>query len=165
MKIAKQASLFVLAVLLLAACHENKKTAPAPSEETFELQVGDSTVEAEEPTNKVDVNKQLQQDVLEATDQLPEFPGGYEAMRRYIKKHVEYPTAAREMNMEGRVIVGVHIDEQGRLSNYTIKQSDNALFEKPALKVVKQMPQWSPAKKAGKPIAVDYSVEVFFRLK
>lgn len=107
----------------------------------------------------------LDSDLLsDAGTVVPYFPGGLKAMRAFIAKHVHYPQAARMLKKEGRVIVSVQVDIKGNLSDYKVKTSDDPLFDKEALRVVKLMPRFVPDGE-GKVVAGSVKIPVMFRLK
>lgn len=95
----------------------------------------------------------------------PQFPGGFDAMRAYIKAHIQMPEAARKMKKEGRVIVTAQIDARGNVASCSVFSSDDAVFDAEAMRVVKSMPQFTPAHKGGKPVASECKIQVMFRLK
>ncbi len=95
---------------------------------------------------------------------VPYFPGGLKAMRAFIAKHVHYPQAARMLKKEGRVIISAQVDTKGNLSNYEVKTSDDPLFDKEALRVVKLMPRFVPDGE-GKVVSGSVEIPVMFRLK
>lgn len=106
----------------------------------------------------------LDSDLLsDAGTVVPYFPGGLKAMRAFIAKHVHYPQAARMLKKEGRVIVSVQVDIKGNLSDYKVKTSDDPLFDKEALRVVKLMPRFVPDGE-GKVVASSVEIPVMFRL-
>lgn len=95
----------------------------------------------------------------------PEFPGGFDAMRAYIKSHLRIPAVARDAHKEGRVIVKARIGADGSVGDCTVFTSDDAAFNSEALRVVRSMPRFTPAHKDGKPVAADVNIAVMFRLK
>jgi hypothetical protein len=48
---------------------------------------------------------------------MPEFPGGEEALLRFIKNHLEYPAREREEGISGTAIVSFVVDENGQVVN------------------------------------------------
>lgn len=107
----------------------------------------------------------LDSDLLsDAGTVVPYFPGGLKAMRAFIAKHVRYPEAARTLKKEGRVIISAQVDTKGNLSQYKVMMSDDPLFDKEALRVVKLMPRFVPEGK-GKVVAGTVKIPVMFRLK
>ena len=152
----KQISLIFLfgAVLLMAGCTEKKQNhMKSPDFEASQV-LKDSMPEP----------VKLESDLLSgAGTVVPYFPGGLKAMRAFIAKHVRYPEAARMLKKEGRVIILVQVDTRGNLSNYEVKTSDDPLFDKEALRVVKLMPRFVPNGE-GKVVAGSVEIPVMFRL-
>lgn len=96
---------------------------------------------------------------------IPSFPGGFEAMRAFLKANTKMPDVARKMKIEGKVIVDAKVDAQGNITSCTVLSSDNAIFNDEALRVVKSMPRLTPAHKGGKATASEMKVAVPFRLQ
>ena len=96
-----------------------------------------------------------------AYDEPPEIIGGMAALLAAL----DYPTLARKAGIEGTVIIGVEVDEQGNTRRTKIlkEQGANAGLEEAAIKAVKQM-KWKPAYQRDKPIKVWISIPVRFRL-
>lgn len=95
----------------------------------------------------------------------PEFPGGFDAMRAYIKSHVRMPQIARDSKKEGKVIVTAHVDDKGVITSCSVFSTDDDMFNDEALRVVRSMPRFTPAHKGGKAVAGDVKIAVMFRLK
>lgn len=95
---------------------------------------------------------------------VPYFPGGLKAMSAFIAKQVHYPKAARMLKKEGRVIISAQVDTKGNLSQCKVMMSDDPLFDKEALRVVKLMPRFVPDGE-GKVVSGSVEIPVMFRLK
>lgn len=95
----------------------------------------------------------------------PSFPGGEEALKKYITENTRYPQLAKENGIEGIVVVGFIVFTDGSLNNFEIMRLVDPDLEKEALRVVKGMPVWIPAKKDGTPIEAPSKVEVPFILE
>ena len=81
------------------------------------------------------------------------YPGGTKAMREYVKNNTRYPAECRSERLIGRTIVAVKIMPDGSHTSASIhKSSGNSHMDTEALRVVNQMPTWTPAndKKNGK---------------
>ena len=153
----KQRNLILLfcAVLLMAGCTEKKKNHMKSSDFEASKVLKDSLPEP----------VKLDSDLLsDAGTVVPYFPGGLNAMRAFVAKHVRYPEAARLLKKEGRVIISAQVDTKGNLSQYKVMMSDDPLFDKEALRVVKLMPRFVPEGK-GKVVAGTVEIPVMFRLK
>lgn len=153
----KQRNLILLfcAVLLATGCTEKKQNHMKSSD--FEV----SQVLKDSMPEPVKLDSDLLSD---AGTVVPYFPGGLNAMRAFVAKHVRYPEAARKLKKEGRVIISAQVDTKGNLSQYKVMMSDDPLFDKEALRVVKLMPRFVPDGK-GKVVAGTVEIPVMFRLK
>ena len=153
----KQRNLILLfcAVLLMTGCTEKKQNHMKSSDFEVNKVLKDSMPEP------VKMDSVLLSD---AGTVVPYFPGGLNAMRAFVAKHVRYPEAARLLKKEGRVIISAQVDTKGNLSQYKVMMSDDPLFDKEALRVVKLMPRFVPDGK-GKVVAGTVKIPVMFRLK
>jgi protein TonB len=94
----------------------------------------------------------------------PEFPGGRDGMFHYLSKTVHYPDSAFESGIQGKVRVRFVVEKNGRITNAQVMQSDNAVLNAEALRVVRSMPRWKPARKDGEPVRVTFELPITFRL-
>ncbi|RFM32068.1 energy transducer TonB [Chitinophaga silvisoli] len=96
----------------------------------------------------------------------PEFPGGEPALRQFLLKNVLYPKAAIAKKEEGYVVVKFTIDVQGNVTKPVVISGyrHQYLLEKEALRVVRKMPKWIPARRFKKVVAVDFYLPVNFSL-
>lgn len=92
------------------------------------------------------------------------FPGGIGAMKSFIKKTMNYPDIASRLGIEGRVIIKAHADTLGVLSDFSILETSNAIFNDEAMNIVKAMPQFVPARKNGRRIEDECHIMVSFRI-
>ncbi|MBR1838385.1 MAG: energy transducer TonB [Bacteroidaceae bacterium] len=79
---------------------------------------------------------------VEVLPGVPDFPGGYIALARWLDRHVEYPKEAQQSKIQGDVVVSVIIDAQGRATQAEVTTSAHPLLDNAALQAVKQMPLW-----------------------
>lgn len=90
---------------------------------------------------------------------------GYTALYAYFNEHLSYPPEAVKDSIEGIETVSFIINERGRPTQITITHSLGALFDQEALRVIGNMPDWSPATLNGRPVASQLSVPLTFQLK
>lgn len=102
--------------------------------------------------------------IYDKVEVMPEYPGGYVAMMRYIAQNVEYPTVAQENGTQGKVVVQFVVDTDGSIIHAHVLTSVDPYLDNEALRVIKSMPRWTPGKLNGKPVRVKYTVPVKFRL-
>ena len=103
--------------------------------------------------------------VYETVEQLPEFPGGMEAMIAFLSQNVHYPETAAKNNIEGRVIVRFIVDETGQINNISVARSVNEELDAEAIRVVKSLPKFIPGRQDGKPVPVWYNLPIIFKLQ
>lgn len=94
----------------------------------------------------------------------PVFPGGIEAWNAYVSNNLNYPTLARQININGRVILEFIIEKDGSVSNVRVTKGLGAGCDEEAVRVVSASPKWSPAFRRGKPIRYSYNFPIRFQL-
>lgn len=101
----------------------------------------------------VDVNK------------MPSFPGGERELLLFLAKHIEYPPLARENNIQGVVALSFVIGKDGSIGDVTVLKDIGGGCAKEAVRVVKEMPKWSPGEANGHPVKVRFVLPVRFQLQ
>ncbi len=77
-------------------------------------------------------------------DSMPIFPGGEEKMMKFIGDNLKYPSL--EGNIQGKVVVSFNIKADGTIDSVKIAKGLHPRFDEEAIRVVKLMPKWIPAK-------------------
>ncbi len=98
-------------------------------------------------------------------EEMPEFPGGEAALRRYLATAVKYPIIAQENNIQGRVSIQFIINTKGEVTKATVLRGVDSSLDKEALRVVESMPRWKPGKQRNKTVRVSYTVPINFVLQ
>ena len=106
-----------------------------------------------------------EEEVYIIVEQMPGFPGGEEALLKYISDHIEYPTMAVERGIEGRVTVRFVVNKDGYVQDVTVIRGVHELLDKEAVRVIQSLPRWNPGKQNGVAVAVYYNVPVNFTLQ
>ncbi len=101
----------------------------------------------------------------EVVEQEAAFPGGYNALFKFIDDNIQYTKEMEEICVSGRVVVSFTIERDGSVTNAKVFRSLHPLFDKEALRIVNLMPKWSPAKKNGETKKVTYNLPISFKLK
>ena len=101
---------------------------------------------------------------FDVVEQMPEFPGGANALFEYLAKNIHYPKEAAEKKIQGRVILTFVVEKDGSISRVKVVKSVEASLDQEAIRVVKSMPKWTPGKQNGKNVAVKYTIPMTFRL-
>lgn len=118
-----------------------------------ELDIED--IEADQETEIIVVKRQEEEEedeIFMIVEEIPEFPGGEDALQKYLSEHTKYPKAAKRSKTSGTVYVQFVINEIGEISDVQIPQSVDPALDREVLRVVNGMPNWIPGKIRGKPV-------------
>ena len=105
-----------------------------------------------------------EQEPFNMVEQMPEFPGGVQALMQFLYENIRYPEAAQTAGKEGRVVVQFVVEADGTVSSTKVVRSISEELDAEALRVVNAMPRWTPGKHKGKAVRVKYTLPVTFRL-
>lgn len=100
--------------------------------------------------------------VYTLADNLPEFPGGIDSMKRFIANNLIWPDDGANFN--GTVFVSVIVESNGSLSNLRIARGIYEHADTEALRIIGKMPKWNPGKCNGEIVPVKYCIPVLFDL-
>lgn len=138
-----------------------------------EIKQNDTGAENIEGTGEVIFDEPVEEVMKEGNDddviftvveQQAEFPGGFEAMVKFLGKNMKYPAVARRMDIQGSVYVSFVIDKEGNISDPEVIKGISAECDKEAIRVVKMMPPWKPGKQNGKPVRCRFVLPIKFKL-
>ncbi len=100
-------------------------------------------------------------------DEFAEFPGGRKALVKFLQENIQYPDIARELGLSGKSVLKFVVNTDGTIKTVSIvrgmkdcKECDNE-----AVRVVRKMPRWTPAKKSGKTVASYFILPVEFAIE
>ncbi len=95
----------------------------------------------------------------------PSFPGGMEALNRYLHDNIRYPHLAMENEISGKVFVQFVVDFEGSVKDVkVVGRHVGGGCDEEAVRVIKGMPKWKPGKQNGQTVAVYYNLPVNFQL-
>lgn len=103
--------------------------------------------------------------VFDVVEQMPSYPGGYNALMSYLNSNIKYPVVAQENGVQGRVVVGFVVERDGSITDVNILKSVDPSLDREAARVVRSMPRWTPGKQNGSAVRVKYNVPVMFKLQ
>lgn len=136
---------------------KQNEVGPTEVQGTGEVVFDEPVAEVVEETNDEDV-------IFTIVEQSAEFPGGLEAMARFLQKNMKYPAVARRMGVEGTVFVSFVIDREGIISDIKVVKGISAECDKEASRVISTMPPWKPGKQNGKAVKCRFVLPVKFKL-
>lgn len=96
-------------------------------------------------------------------DIIPDFPGGTEALHKWLPDHLKYPEFAQRNGIEGRVLIGFIVEKDGSLSNFELLQPVDLSLNIEALRVVESLPNFIPAVKNGEPVRCEFHLPISYR--
>jgi TonB family protein len=102
---------------------------------------------------------------MKVVEKLPEFQGGREALMQYLLQNLQYPETARKVNVEAIALVSFTVDKNGDIRNAQSLKNIGYGIDKEALRVVNEMPRWNPAVQNGKPVEMEYTLEINFKIE
>lgn len=95
----------------------------------------------------------------------PQYPGGEDAMNKFIEENLVYPESALKDNISGRVFVRFLVDTTGISKGATVQQGLTPDCNLAALEVIAKMPKWLPATRDNKKTTGFVTVPVVFKTK
>ena len=100
-------------------------------------------------------------------EQMPEFPGGAEAMYKFIFTNLRYPQNEKEEGISGKVYLKFKVDKEGNISDFEVQRGIKGYpaFENEAIRVIKKMPKWNPGKQNGRAVSCWFGVPVGFTIR
>ena len=115
--------------------------------------------------NPVQIVEKSNDSIYNVVDQMPEFPGGVEAMMQYVVDNVKYPQDAINEGKSGRVFVSFVVEKDGRVSNVNVMKGVCESIDKEAVRVISSMPRWYAGMHKGEPVRVRYMMPIKFQAR
>ncbi len=114
-----------------------------------------------DPTEEVSKDTETTFEVVEV---MPEYPGGMEALIDYLGSNIKYPDQAKKEGIEGKVFVNFIIEKDGSIGETKVIRSIGGGCDEEAVRVVSQMPNWTPGTQRGEAVRVSYNLPISFKL-
>ena len=156
----------------IVVCTDGNIDPSASEDETSSYSLADTDFLFEEEIDlaliplETPVEDEEEEVIFMVVETMPEFPGGQQALFKYIEEEKKYPLIAKENGIQGRVICQFVVNKDGSIVDViAIRSSGEPSLDKEAIRVIKSMPKWKPGKQRGKPVRVKYTVPVNFRLQ
>jgi protein TonB len=104
------------------------------------------------------------EEIFNVVEQMPEYPGGMGELMKFIQRNIRYPKEAQEQGKQGRVIVQFVVEKDGSITEAKVARSADPQLDAEALRIVSEMPKWTPGKQRGKEVRTRFTLPVSFRL-
>lgn len=98
-------------------------------------------------------------------EKMPEFPGGQDALNRYLVRNIKYPLLAQENGIQGRVVCQFVVNSDGSIVDISVVRGVEESLDKEAIRVIQSMPKWTPGRQGGKSVRVKYTLPIRFKLQ
>ncbi|HNV81799.1 MAG: TonB family protein [Tenuifilaceae bacterium] len=107
-----------------------------------------------------------EKEIFIVVEEMPVFEGGdINAFRNYIAKSIKYPESAAENGIQGKVIVSFIVEADGKVTNVKVVRGIDPALDQEAVRVIESSPKWQPGKQRGKPVRVNLTFPVVFKLE
>jgi protein TonB len=130
---------------------------------TIEREAEEARLQEEQERLKAEAKAKEENRIYENPEEDAKFPGGDEECYKWLYDHIQYPEAARAQGIQGRVFLKFVVETDGSLTNIEVKRSPDPLLSQEALRVVRNMPKWKPAKNKGIVVRVEYNLPIMFK--
>jgi len=106
-----------------------------------------------------------EKEVFTVVEKMPTYPGGQDAMSKFLVENIKYPETAMKNNIQGKVFVTFVVRNDGTIANAKIIRGIGSGCDEEALRVVMLMPKWNPGTQKGKPVDVQFTLPINFVLE
>lgn len=104
-------------------------------------------------------------DVFTMVEVEPSFPGGIRAFLNYVAENYQFPSAAKEQGVNGKVILSFIVERDGSLTNINIVRDLGFGTGSEAVRILKKSPKWKPGIQNGRAVRVSYSLPISLQIK
>jgi protein TonB len=170
---------------IIPITEQKVKPPPAPPpKQVVKINVVDDQIEVEDDIDidvEADENTEVQEyiapvkveeeesaeemQIFMVVESMPEFPGGDADLYKYLAENIKYPQMAKESGIQGRVFVTFVVERDGSVTDVKVLRGIGGGCDEEAIRVVKNMPRWTPGKQRGKAVRVQYNLPVKFTLQ
>ena len=102
--------------------------------------------------------------IYSVVDEMPQFPGGDSAMVAYLTHNLHYPQTEKEKGIQGKVFVGFVVEKDGIISNVEVKKGIGEECDAEAVRVIREMPTWSPGKQNSECVRVSLVLPINYKI-
>lgn len=148
----------------MEATISNPMSSLAHNGKTESHQSTSESIMADDNTKSTDKSETRKDRIYTEVDVTAKFVGGFDALKEYVYKNLNYPENALKNKIQGRVMVSFVIEKDGSIADVKVARGVDEDLDKEAVRVLASMPKWKPAEVAGKAVASSYVFPVTFRL-
>jgi len=153
-----QMSLIIALLIMLVVFNIEIKNSEDPKNNFVEINLEVDTLSV----NNKNITKPTPNRANKTMNEQSKFKGGNDALIKYLHKNLNYPEEAKEKNIQGRVYVKFKIAKTGKIKDVKIIRSINPLIDNEAKRLIKEMPDWIPAKANNEQIESEKILPIIF---
>jgi TonB family protein len=120
---------------------------------------------AEQPKAVGQEKPKTEEPVYKVVETMPSFPGGQDAMIKYIIDNMKYPEEAKKNNIQGTVFMTFVTETDGSVTNVKVLRGIGGGCDEEGVRVVSSMPKWNPGKEKGQFVRVQFNLPLKFKLE
>lgn len=109
-------------------------------------------------------SKTNEDQIFTVVEVMPQYEGGMDGLISYLSNNIKYPAEAKENGIQGKVFVNFVVTENGNVSNAKVLRGIGSGCDEEAIRVVSEMPNWTPGMQRGKNVKVSYNLPINFVL-
>ncbi len=102
--------------------------------------------------------------VFQVVEHSAVFSGGFAEMNKFLADNIKYPEQAVKDSVQGKVMLSFVVETDGSISDVKILRGLSEECDAEAVRVIKSMPKWEPAKNKGKKVRQEFVLPVTFNL-
>lgn len=114
------------------------------------------------PTSNASSGPDMPDKIFTFVEQMPVFRGGENELNKFIQSNIKYPAEAQQKGLTGLVVAQFTVDKTGKVSDPQVVKSLGAGTDEEAIRLIKLMPAFSPAKQNGQPVNFRYTLPIRF---
>lgn len=107
------------------------------------------------------IDSDVYSDVLTYVDQMPEYPGGMDSLYSFLKKNIQIPEVLKGLGINhAYALIRFIVEKDGKISNFHIEYQTDPIFPEEVIRVLGNMPNWTPARHNGEIVRCYFSLPV-----
>jgi TonB family protein len=103
--------------------------------------------------------------VFSFSEEMPNFPGGEEMLIKFLQNNIHYPPHSKENGIQGTVVLSFVVNVIGEITDLKILKGVAPDINEESIRVVKQMPRWSPGLMDDEPVNVQYNLPISYTMR
>ncbi len=131
----------------------------------FDAEMDEDADIEDAPIIQQEEEEEKEEEIFVFVEEQAGFPGGEEARMKFLKDNTKYPQMAKESGIQGTVYLKFVVEKDGRITNIQVVRGIGGGCDEEAVRVLKSMPKWQPAKQRGRPVRVWFNMPFKFILQ